>query len=395
MIHSQSYINEDNLAAVDPDIAAAIQRETQRQQDHVELIASENFTHPAVMEANGCVMTNKYAEGYPAKRYYGGCDHVDEAENLAIARARELFGAEHANVQPHSGSQANQAVYASVIEPGDKILTMTLSDGGHLTHGHPANFSGKLYQVVNYGVDPENGRIDYEDLAATAEAEKPKLITTGASAYPRIIDFERMGTIARNCGALLLADIAHIAGLVGSGLRSGTLKQYEASVIQNVLALEKKSARDVMTPRPVVFTLGAQISTREAAGMDELSKHSRIPIFDVDQDDLVGVVHRRDVLAAVADDRFGLRLDKMMRPLHFVVGSLPLDELLRTLLDRHQHLVAVIDEVGAFVGVVTLEDVLEELIGREIVDEFDEIPDLRAYAHQRRDELLRGQRSKL
>ena len=218
MIHSQSYINEDNLAAVDPDIAAAIQRETQRQQDHVELIASENFTHPAVMEANGCVMTNKYAEGYPAKRYYGGCDHVDEAEKLAIARARELFGAEHANVQPHSGSQANQAVYASVIEPGDKILTMTLSDGGHLTHGHPANFSGKLYQVVNYGVDPASGRIDYDDLAVKAVAEKPRLITTGASAYPRIIDFERMGRIARDCGALLLADIAHIAGLVAAGL---------------------------------------------------------------------------------------------------------------------------------------------------------------------------------
>lgn len=182
-----------------------------------------------------------------------------------------------------------------------------------------------------------------------------------------------------------------LLGLVGSGLRSGTLKQYEASVIQNVLALEKKSARDVMTPRSVVFTLGARVSTREAAGMDELSKHSRVPIFDVEQDDLVGVVHRRDVLAAVADDCFDLALDTMMRPLHFVVDSVPLDELLRTFLDRRQHLVAVIDEFGAFVGIVTLEDVLEELIGREIVDEFDEVSDLRAYAHQRRDELLRRQ----
>ncbi len=218
MTHEQSFINADNLATVDPEIAAAIQRETQRQQQHIELIASENFTHPAVMQANGCVMTNKYAEGYPAKRYYGGCDHVDEAEDLAITRAKELFGAEHANVQPHSGSQANEAVYASVISPGDKILTMTLSDGGHLTHGHPANFSGKLYDVANYGVDPESGRIDYEDLANKAATEKPKLITTGASAYPRIIDFERMGQIARDCGALLLADIAHIAGLVAAGL---------------------------------------------------------------------------------------------------------------------------------------------------------------------------------
>ena len=186
-----------------------------------------------------------------------------------------------------------------------------------------------------------------------------------------------------------------LLGLVGSGLRSGTFKQYEASVIQNVLSLEKKSARDVMTPRSAVFTLGIKSSTREAAGMDELSTHSRIPVFDDDQDDLVGVVHRRDVLSAVADDRFDLKLEKIMRPIHFVVGGLPLDELLRAFLDRRQHLVAVIDEFGVFVGIVTLEDVLEELIGREIVDEFDKIPDLRAYAHQRRDELLRRQRTKL
>ena len=170
------------------------------------------------MQASGSVMTNKYAEGYPSKRYYGGCEHVDVAEDLAIARAKKLFGAEHANVQPHSGSQANQAVYSSVISAGDKILTMNLADGGHLTHGHPANFSGKLYEVVNYGVDPDSGLIDYEDLAKKAASEKPKLITTGASAYPRTIDFERMGQIARDCGALLLADIAHIAGLVAAGV---------------------------------------------------------------------------------------------------------------------------------------------------------------------------------
>jgi glycine hydroxymethyltransferase len=213
-----SYISKEPLATLDPQIAEAITKETQRQQVHIELIASENFAHPAIMEANGCVMTNKYAEGYPAKRYYGGCDHVDIAEELAIERAKALFGADHANVQPHSGSQANQACYASVLNPGDKILTMNLSDGGHLTHGHPANFSGKLYNVVNYGVDPETGRIDYDDLAAKAASEKPKLITTGASAYPRNIDFERMGQIARENGALLLADIAHIAGLVAAGL---------------------------------------------------------------------------------------------------------------------------------------------------------------------------------
>lgn len=213
-----SYISKEPLATLDPQIAEAITQETQRQQVHIELIASENFAHPAVMEANGSVMTNKYAEGYPAKRYYGGCDHVDIAENLAIERAKALFGADHANVQPHSGSQANQACYASVLSAGDKILTMTLSDGGHLTHGHPANFSGKLYEVVNYGVDPESGRIDYDDLAEKAASEKPKLITTGASAYPRTIDFERMGQIAKDNNALLLADIAHIAGLVAAGL---------------------------------------------------------------------------------------------------------------------------------------------------------------------------------
>ena len=218
MTHNQSFINSDELSSVDPEIAAAIQHETQRQQEHVELIASENFTHPVIMQASGSVMTNKYSEGYPSKRYYGGCEHVDVAEDLAIARAKKLFGAEHANVQPHSGSQANQAVYSSVISAGDKILTMNLADGGHLTHGHPANFSGKLYEVVNYGVDPDSGLIDYEDLAKKAASEKPKLITTGASAYPRTIDFERMGQIARDCGALLLADIAHIAGLVAAGV---------------------------------------------------------------------------------------------------------------------------------------------------------------------------------
>ena len=218
MTHNQSFINSDELSSVDPEIAAAIQHETQRQKEHVELIASENFTHPVIMQASGSVMTNKYAEGYPLKRYYGGCEHVDVAEDLAIARAKKLFGAEHANVQPHSGSQANQAVYSSVISAGDKILTMNLADGGHLTHGHPANFSGKLYEVVNYGVDPDSGLIDYEDLAKKAASEKPKLITTGASAYPRTIDFERMGQIARDCGALLLADIAHIAGLVAAGV---------------------------------------------------------------------------------------------------------------------------------------------------------------------------------
>ena len=211
-------LNPASLADLDPAIHKAIEDEKKRQQTHLELIASENFTLPAVLEATGSVLTNKYAEGYPAKRYYGGCAQVDIAETLAIERAKALFGADHANAQPHSGSQANTAVYFAVLEPGDKILTMSLQDGGHLTHGHPKNCSGFLYEVVNYGVNPETGRIDYDAIAATAQAEKPKLITVGASAYPRIIDFDRMGRIAKECGALLLADIAHIAGLVATDL---------------------------------------------------------------------------------------------------------------------------------------------------------------------------------
>jgi len=211
-------LNTASLAELDPEIHRAIEDEKKRQQTHIELIASENFTLPAVIEATGSVLTNKYAEGYPAKRYYGGCEHVDVAESLAIDRAKSLFGAEHANVQPHSGSQANTAVYFSVLDAGDRILTMSLQDGGHLTHGHPKNCSGFLYEVVNYGVDLDSGRIDYDAIETTARNEQPKLITVGASAYPRIIDFERMGKIAKDCGALLLADIAHIAGLVATGL---------------------------------------------------------------------------------------------------------------------------------------------------------------------------------
>ena len=211
-------LNATPLQTLDPEIYAAIAAERGRQESHVELIASENFTYPAVLEAQGSVLTNKYAEGYPGKRYYGGCQFVDVAEQLAIDRAKRLFGADHANVQPHSGSQANMAVYFSVLKPGDKILSMSLEHGGHLTHGFPKNFSGMLYQVVAYGVRPDNHLIDYEQLAATALREKPRMITVGASAYSRIIDFARMGEIAKAAGAYLFADIAHIAGLVAAGL---------------------------------------------------------------------------------------------------------------------------------------------------------------------------------
>jgi glycine hydroxymethyltransferase len=211
-------LNANPIDVIDPEIAAAIAAERQRQETHIELIASENFTYPAVMEAQGSVLTNKYAEGYPGKRWYGGCEHVDIVENLAIERAKQLFGADHANVQPHSGSQANFAVYTSVLQPGDKVLGMNLAHGGHLTHGNPVNFSGKLYEFVQYGVREDTGLIDYDALAEIAEREKPKMITVGASAYSRIIDFERMGAIARSVGAYLFADIAHISGLVAAGV---------------------------------------------------------------------------------------------------------------------------------------------------------------------------------
>jgi RpiB/LacA/LacB family sugar-phosphate isomerase len=219
------FIHQDSkLKTIDPEIAAAIEHERVRQQENIELIASENFTSPAVMEAQGSVLTNKYAEGYPKKRWYGGCENVDVVEQLAIDRAKKLFGADHANVQPHSGSQANMAVYFAMLKPGDKMLTMDLSHGGHLTHGNKANFSGRFFEIVHYGVSKEDERIDYDQLAKMAREHKPKMITVGASAYPRIIDFKRMGEIARETGAYLLADIAHIAGLIAVGLHPSPIE---------------------------------------------------------------------------------------------------------------------------------------------------------------------------
>ncbi|MCZ2152633.1 MAG: serine hydroxymethyltransferase [Bryobacterales bacterium] len=206
------------LSEVDPEILDAIRKETERQNSNIELIASENFTSEAVMEATSSVFTNKYAEGYPGRRYYGGCEFTDVVETLAIERAKKLFKAEYANVQPHSGSQANQAAYAAVLNPGDTILGMRLDHGGHLTHGHPLNFSGKLYHVAAYGVERESERIDYDELARLAEEHKPKLIIAGGSAYSRIIDFARFREVADAVGAVLLVDMAHFSGLVAAGL---------------------------------------------------------------------------------------------------------------------------------------------------------------------------------
>lgn len=211
-------MNLEKLAVCDPEIAAAIGEELGRQRNKIELIASENFVSPAVMEAMGSVLTNKYAEGYPGHRYYGGCEYVDKVETLAIERAKKLFGAEHANVQAHSGANANTAVYFAFLQPGDTIMGMNLSQGGHLSHGSPVNISGKYYNVVPYGVTHETERIDYDEFERIAKEAQPKLIVAGASAYPRVIDFERMANIAHSVGAIFMVDMAHIAGLVAAGL---------------------------------------------------------------------------------------------------------------------------------------------------------------------------------
>ena len=211
-------MNYRNIQASDPEVYGAMMRELRRQRDHIELIASENFVSEAVMEAMGSHLTNKYAEGYPGARYYGGCDYVDEVERIAIDRAKRLYGAEHVNVQPHAGSQANVAVYVALLQPGDTILGMSLSDGGHLTHGSKASVSGKYYHAESYGVSRESERIDYDAVAEKAEQVRPKLIIAGASAYPRFIDFKRMREIADSVGAYLMVDMAHIAGLIAAGV---------------------------------------------------------------------------------------------------------------------------------------------------------------------------------
>jgi glycine hydroxymethyltransferase len=216
-----------NLSRTDPEVADAVRNETRRQGHQLELIASENFVSEAVLEALGTVLTNKYAEGYPGRRYYGGCEYVDQVEILAIERLKRLFGCDHANVQPHAGAQANTAVYMAALKPGDTILGMNLSHGGHLTHGHPLNFSGRMFKVVPYGVRKEDERIDYEAMAALAREHKPQMVVVGASAYPRTIDFPAVRKAADECGAVIMADIAHIAGLVATGLHPSPIAHAE------------------------------------------------------------------------------------------------------------------------------------------------------------------------
>ncbi|CAH2031003.1 serine hydroxymethyltransferase [Trichlorobacter ammonificans] len=247
------------LATFDPEIAAAIRHETERQEYNLELIASENFVSEAVLEAQGSVMTNKYAEGYPGKRYYGGCHHVDVAEQLAIDRAKELFGAEHANVQPHSGSQANMAVFNAVCQPGDTILGMNLSHGGHLTHGSPVNFSGRFYKVVPYGVSPDTETIDYAEVERLAEEHRPKMIIVGASAYPRILDFAAFRAIADKVGAVVMVDMAHIAGLVAAGVHPSPIPYAEFVTTTTHKTLRGPRGGMILCREEFAKTLNSQI----------------------------------------------------------------------------------------------------------------------------------------
>jgi len=247
------------LETFDPEIASAIRRETERQEYNLELIASENFVSEAVLEAQGSILTNKYAEGYPGKRYYGGCHQVDIVEQLAIDRAKELFGAEHANVQPHSGSQANMAVYFAACKPGDTILGMNLAHGGHLTHGSPVNFSGKLFNIVPYGVSPETETIDYEEVERLAVEHKPKMIVVGASAYPRIIDFPAFRKIADKVGAVVMVDMAHFAGLVAAGVHPSPVPYAEYVTTTTHKTLRGPRGGMILCREEFAKTLNSQI----------------------------------------------------------------------------------------------------------------------------------------
>jgi glycine hydroxymethyltransferase len=248
-----------HLIDVDPEIAEVIRLETERQATKLELIASENFVSAAVMEAAGSTLTNKYAEGYPGRRYYGGCEFVDMAENLAIERAKRLFGADHVNVQPHSGSQANMAVYFAFLEPGETILGLNLSHGGHLTHGSPVNFSGRFFKVIPYGVDPVTEQVDFDQLRRLAVAHRPKMIVVGASAYPRTLDFARFGEIAREVGALLMADIAHIAGLIVAGLHPNAFPHADVVTTTTHKTLRGPRGGMIMSKAEHAQTLNKQV----------------------------------------------------------------------------------------------------------------------------------------
>ncbi len=299
----------ENVAKIDPELEEMIGLEEKRQRGNLELIASENFVSPAVLEAMGTVLTNKYAEGYPEKRYYGGCEHVDNVEDLAIERAKKLFGAEAANVQPHSGSQANTAVYFALLEPGDKVLGMDLTNGGHLTHGSPVNLSGSYYDFVSYGVDADSERIDYEELLDLAKKEEPKLIVAGASAYSREIDFKKFREIADEVGAYLMVDMAHIAGLVAAGLHQNpvehaqivtttthkTLRGPRGGMILSTKELAKKMDKAIfpgIQGGPLMHVIAAKAVCFKEALTEEFNQYQQ------------QVVKNAEVLAAKLDEEF-------------------------------------------------------------------------------------------
>lgn len=333
----------NHVKSTDAEVFAAIQDEQKRQQDNIELIASENFVSEAVMDAMGSVLTNKYAEGYPGRRYYGGCEHVDVVENLARERAKELFGAEHANVQPHSGAQANMAVYFTVLEHGDTVLGMNLNHGGHLTHGSPVNFSGKLYNFEEYGVTEENQRIDYDAVLEKAKEVKPKLIVAGASAYPREIDFAKFREIADEVGAYLMVDMAHIAGLVASGLHPNpvphahfvtttthkTLRGPRGGMIFCQEEFAKKIDKSVfpgMQGGPLMHVIAAKAVSFKEALQPEFNKYSRQIIANAKQ---LGeaLVERGVNLVSGGTDNHLLLLDLRQNGLTGKVVEKALDEI--------------------------------------------------------------------
>ncbi|ELK49042.1 serine hydroxymethyltransferase [Halobacillus sp. ACCC02827] len=333
----------NHVKSVDAEVFSAIQDEKGRQQDNIELIASENFVSEAVMEAMGSVLTNKYAEGYPGRRYYGGCEHVDVVENLARDRVKELFGAEHVNVQPHSGAQANMAVYFTILEPGDTVLGMNLNHGGHLTHGSPVNFSGKLYNFEEYGVDEEGQRIDYDAVLAKAKEVKPKLIVAGASAYPREIDFAKFREIADEVGAYLMVDMAHIAGLVASGLHPNpvphahfvtttthkTLRGPRGGMVLCIEEFAKQIDKNVfpgMQGGPLMHVIAAKAVSFKEALQPEFKEYSRQVIANAKQ--LAASLTEKGVdLVSGGTDNHLLLLDLRSKNLTGKVVEKALDEI--------------------------------------------------------------------
>ena len=369
------------LSKQDPDIAAVLLSELKRQQTNLQLIASENFTSRAVLASLGSSLSNKYAEGYPGKRYYGGCEEVDKAEVIAIDRAKALFGAEHANVQPHSGASANVAVYQAFTKPGDTVLAMSLPHGGHLTHGSKVNFSGKWFNIVSYGVRQDNELIDYDELRDLAIANKPKMICSGATAYPSLIDFEKVRAICDEVGAIMWVDAAHFIGLVAGkaipspvpyadvvsftthkvlrGPRGGMI----LSKAEHAAAIDK-AVFPGMQGGPIMSAVAGKAI---ALAVDRA--HSRYPVVRGSTDEVIGFIHVRDLLDTSLVTAGG-KIQELVRNIMFLPGTKGVLPALTEMRNQRQHLAIVLDEYGGTDGIVTLEDLVECLIG-DIKDEYD------------------------